>query len=396
MNKKLLIFTLLFILLFASFVSARQCDTQDILHVLRKALFDYYNNPAGSDFTPEDLISLLSFYVGIGSNEITVDCTAQSDNIDRASALPDNIPSCSDGTEYGKCSSTKPMYCYAGNLVPRCRLCGCPGGESCDVTYVYSEENNEGQWGKCYAGTDVTCAVDSDCGVSDYFGGYYCQNGDVYGGYNKDTCLNPGEVSSSCSNETIEVLVDDCMAGEECVDGACIDETIFSPNSMRSNAIFSTSILNYNYPIENAYIYITKGMEKNYAYGARLSQLSLSTGSVSGGVGNYLFASDSHKDWYYNKYGAGAEPNHLSVVISDLLVNQSMNKTLNIGIATDEGAKTVYFPEIPMCPGNNHWRVFYISVDGSTYYATNNHQCGYADLSPEEAIVPQHLARAAP
>lgn len=229
MNKKLLIAALVIMLLSVSFVSARYCNTNDVLGGLRKALYAYYVNPSGSGFTPNELKSLLSFYVGIQSGQITIDCTSQSDNIDKAGALADNIPSCSDGTKYGKCSNNRPMYCYAGSLVPRCRLCGCPNGEWCDVTYVYTEKGNKGRWGKCYSGSDVVCSIDSDCGTSGYTGNYFCQNNDVYRLYDQYSCFNPGDTNSSCTNETNVVLVDDCQAGEMCVvgQGSCqaINET---------------------------------------------------------------------------------------------------------------------------------------------------------------------------
>ncbi len=39
---------------------------------------------------------------------------------------------CSDGTASGACNtSNRPYYCDAGNLVPKCSLCGCPIGFTC-------------------------------------------------------------------------------------------------------------------------------------------------------------------------------------------------------------------------------------------------------------------------
>lgn len=38
---------------------------------------------------------------------------------------------CSDGTPYGQCSSTKPLYCDNGNLVDNCQVCGCEEGYEC-------------------------------------------------------------------------------------------------------------------------------------------------------------------------------------------------------------------------------------------------------------------------
>ncbi|MBW2976610.1 hypothetical protein KY347_04145 [Candidatus Woesearchaeota archaeon] len=222
MNKKLILptFALLLILIFAGFASAIQCESEDVLHGLRKALYSYYTDDSSAiNFTADELKSLLVFYMGIEPDEITVDCTGQSDKIEKMNALPDKIPSCSDGTKYGKCSLNKPMYCFAGTLVPRCRLCGCPEGEWCDVDYVYTEKGNQGRWGKCNPGYEVQCSVDSDCGISDYIEDYFCQSGDVYRSYVQYTCLNPGEEDSSCLDETSAVLTDDCESWEECVEG---------------------------------------------------------------------------------------------------------------------------------------------------------------------------------
>jgi hypothetical protein len=41
---------------------------------------------------------------------------------------------CSDGTLYDECSSTKPLYCSNGNLVNKCSFCGCPSDKSCNTT----------------------------------------------------------------------------------------------------------------------------------------------------------------------------------------------------------------------------------------------------------------------
>ena len=220
-----------------SFVSARMCDTDNVLDVLRKALYIYYTDSSKSSFEAEDLRNLLTFYVNIQSGQITIDCTEQSDKIDKANALPDNIPSCSDMTKYGKCSRNKPMYCYAGRLVPRCRLCGCPESQWCDITYVYTEKGNKGQWGKCYPGKNTTCSVDSDCGTSTYIGDYYCSTGqestlhigDVYRKYHKYECFDAGKNNATCFNWTDSILIDDCSATEQCVEGEAECQIIEQP-----------------------------------------------------------------------------------------------------------------------------------------------------------------------
>ena len=39
---------------------------------------------------------------------------------------------CEDGTVYNRCSADKPKYCIEGELVDKCRFCGCPDGEDCE------------------------------------------------------------------------------------------------------------------------------------------------------------------------------------------------------------------------------------------------------------------------
>lgn len=161
MNKKILIFTFLFVLIFISFTSAAEtCQKGYVLNSLRKALYIYYVNPEESakQITLAELKELLALYIkfeGVGE-EFSCELTEKS-LADKAYNLEDKIPSCSDGTKYGKCNlNNKPMYCYAGRLVPRCKLCGCPEGEWCDETYVHEEKGNKGQWGKCYPLDNVT------------------------------------------------------------------------------------------------------------------------------------------------------------------------------------------------------------------------------------------------
>ncbi|MFH0868231.1 MAG: hypothetical protein V1831_02875 [Candidatus Woesearchaeota archaeon] len=45
---------------------------------------------------------------------------------------PNEQGTCADGSFYGECSSiTKPKFCFNGDLVNYCELCGCDSGETC-------------------------------------------------------------------------------------------------------------------------------------------------------------------------------------------------------------------------------------------------------------------------
>jgi len=45
--------------------------------------------------------------------------------------VPPNL-TCSDGTPYNTCSSTKPKYCFNGSLIDNCQVCSCNPEEQCD------------------------------------------------------------------------------------------------------------------------------------------------------------------------------------------------------------------------------------------------------------------------
>ncbi len=57
---------------------------------------------------------------------------------------------CSDGTPYGQCSETKPLYCDNGTLVPKCSICGCDAGYVCNVSgecqFEFNESNESGNF----------------------------------------------------------------------------------------------------------------------------------------------------------------------------------------------------------------------------------------------------------
>ncbi len=38
---------------------------------------------------------------------------------------------CTDGTQYGQCSTTRPLFCSNGNLIDQCSTCGCASGQTC-------------------------------------------------------------------------------------------------------------------------------------------------------------------------------------------------------------------------------------------------------------------------
>jgi len=86
----------------------------------------------------------IDFYVnGVFVTSYTFENGA-STRLDLYATSEGETQTCSDGTPYGECSTTKPKYCDNGALVDKCGLCGCPEGEVC------------GSDGSCYVPTPPT------------------------------------------------------------------------------------------------------------------------------------------------------------------------------------------------------------------------------------------------
>ncbi|MBN2459637.1 hypothetical protein JXB28_05105, partial [Candidatus Woesearchaeota archaeon] len=101
--------------------------------------------------------------------------------------IPCTSQACTDGTAYGQCSVSRPLYCESGVLVNRCGNCGCSSGQSCTS-----------------AGT---CAIDTQA----------CADGTAYGqcSTTKPRYCSNGQLINSCSNCG-------CPAGYTCnTDGSC-------------------------------------------------------------------------------------------------------------------------------------------------------------------------------
>lgn len=180
-NKIIFILILImFSILTITIVSAQLCEVENVKDNLAKALFDYFNSPNSGRYNKTELKDLLNFYLK-NSNFTTVNCdikapvssTNYNTIVSNFSNVTKNInfPTCSDGTRYGKCSTTKPLYCFAGRLVNRCRLCGCASNDFlCQTNLTSTTIINEGKWGKCVlknvtAPQNVSC-IDSDEGLN--------------------------------------------------------------------------------------------------------------------------------------------------------------------------------------------------------------------------------------
>jgi len=230
LKNKFFLILIIFILLFSVITIAQMCQVAQARNTLRKALFDYLTDPSSAQMALPKIKDLLNIYLSISEGEVTLNCTKvgaysgeiYEEIINEADRIITTLPTCADGTQYGECSSNKPMYCHAKKLIDKCKTCGCPENQVC-----------KGQ--KCVETTEkIACNVNADCGTDEYVGDYYCQNNDVYGNYKSYVCNDPGKPKSYCSDLTQTVLIDICEAKEKCVEGQdecqkiCSDGTLYS------------------------------------------------------------------------------------------------------------------------------------------------------------------------
>ncbi|MEK6872776.1 MAG: hypothetical protein AABW90_02065, partial [Nanoarchaeota archaeon] len=85
---------------------------------------------------------------------------------------------------------------------------------------IIEQCNFECSNGKCIE--QIKCSKDSDCGNDGFVDRLFCQNNDVYQNFKTFKCNNPNTVASYCSSNINSQLVQMCVSGEICSEGACI------------------------------------------------------------------------------------------------------------------------------------------------------------------------------
>jgi len=165
--KLKIIFIIAILLLSIHAVAAQNCETAIIKSALRKALFDYFDNPPSAQMSVEKLRDLLNFYLTIPDQNIIVNCAVQGGEtgikmhsiVNEADRVVTEFPPCVDGTIYGECSDTRPQYCYSGELLDKCSICGCPAGLTCsDNTCIEQQVENykfQGIWYNAAATSEI-------------------------------------------------------------------------------------------------------------------------------------------------------------------------------------------------------------------------------------------------
>ncbi len=147
---------------------------------------------------------------------------------------PPETNACSDGTPYGECSSTKPLYCDNGLLTDKCSSCGCPSGTTCDQTFqaCRAQRCSDGtRYNQCSLGhSPIYCdngTIINKCSVCGCVTGQSCNqtSNQCYVSVNPQTCSD-GTLYGQCSttkpkycnngNLTISCSTCGCPTGQSC------------------------------------------------------------------------------------------------------------------------------------------------------------------------------------
>ncbi|MBD3249419.1 hypothetical protein GF336_05215, partial [Candidatus Woesearchaeota archaeon] len=83
------------------------------------------------------------------------------------------------------------------------------------------------------------CSKNSDCGINEFTGDPLCSSGNVYQGYITYECVNPGESSAECMNNTeekIRYICEDSCSDGECVSIACSSDSDCGTDNYHSSS----------------------------------------------------------------------------------------------------------------------------------------------------------------
>jgi hypothetical protein len=171
LRDRLFILSFLLIILLSTAVSAEFCSVDELRSQLRVVLYEYYEHPNSVSLELDKVVDMLTFYLSIQAGETSVDCSVAGaltgeliiDLLTESESAPQNIPTCTDSTEYGVCSTSKPNYCNNGALIPLCDTCGCNSGDICGEAGTTCELDT---CGNAVCGSTETCSTCStDCGT---------------------------------------------------------------------------------------------------------------------------------------------------------------------------------------------------------------------------------------
>ncbi|PIN90208.1 hypothetical protein COU57_04175 [Candidatus Pacearchaeota archaeon CG10_big_fil_rev_8_21_14_0_10_32_14] len=154
--------------------------------------------------------------------------------------VPDPSPiKCSDGTENGKCSLTKPKYCKNGLLIDSCQVCGCNVGEkcntngSCSIIPIIKKCYDGTPYGECSLSKPLFCNEGSLINKCSICGcpndNYLCQEDGICKIKEPSYC---GDLACNVNSETPGNCPEDCVV--------MISSFVEGTTEQRAREIFSS------------------------------------------------------------------------------------------------------------------------------------------------------------
>lgn len=134
---------------------------------------------------------------------------------------------CSKNSDCGNNEFIGTLFCDKDNVYQNyvSHTCTNPATPyaSCSTTIIDKLKTDCAQTEFCDAGEckPIACFKNSDCGNSGMIEMPFCKGDNVYQQYKTNYCINPGKFNAQCTSSLNDFLIEKCLAGKPCSNGAC-------------------------------------------------------------------------------------------------------------------------------------------------------------------------------
>ena len=127
-------------------------------------------------------------------------------------------------------------------LMGSCEVIECYEDGDCDDLNDFTLDrcDNPGTADSVCVHENIVCLENSDCGLDRFIGNPLCDGPsgtDVYQSFKVFTCLHPGEAIAQCVDQVDLILKEDCLTGETCESGSCVDVTCSNNAECGTNSL---------------------------------------------------------------------------------------------------------------------------------------------------------------
>ncbi|MFA4952980.1 MAG: hypothetical protein WC584_02050 [Candidatus Pacearchaeota archaeon] len=194
-----------------------ECNDQDT-HT-----YDYCANPgtANSECRHEPIVCLNNLECGTNGFTGNNFCSGNNINRDYISYVCNNPRSVNSSCSFSRAPRLI-QQCVDTCSNGQCANIICRNNQQCDDnnSSTLDECLNPGTTASSCRHTPINCASNSDCGFTGFVGNEFCSGRNVLKNFQNATCRNPGQLTSHCIIESNPLTINQCQYS--CSNGACI------------------------------------------------------------------------------------------------------------------------------------------------------------------------------